>query len=137
MILTQIALGSDCAHTETVFKCVKYLKNYDGDTITVDIPNVPDIIGKKIPIRINGIDTPEIRTKNKCEKEKGRNAQRLIENILKMAKNIELRNIERGKYFRIVADVVADNQNLADILIKNKLAIKYDGGTKLKVDWCK
>ena len=53
--------------------------------------------------------------------------------MLKTAKVIELRNIQRGKYFRIVADVYVDDKNLADILIKNNLALPYDGGTKR--DW--
>jgi endonuclease YncB( thermonuclease family) len=44
--------------------------------------------------------------------------------------------MQRGKYFRIVADVYADNQSLADELIKNNLAVRYNGGTKVK-DWCK
>ena len=62
-------------------------------------------------------------------------ARGLTSNLLKRAKVIELRNIERGKYFRILADVYVDDRNLADILIKNNLAIYYDGGTKK--DWLK
>lgn len=38
-----------------------------------------------------------------------------------------MRNINRGKYFRIAADVYIDGKNLGDILIKNNLAIFYDG----------
>ena len=34
---------------------------YDGDTFKVNIDGWPDIVGKKISIRIYGIDTPEIR----------------------------------------------------------------------------
>ena len=45
-----------------------YLRNYDGDTITFNLPSLHPIIGEKISIRVNGIDTPEI--KGKCEKEK-------------------------------------------------------------------
>ena len=30
----------DCDHTDTRFNCVKYVSNYDGDTITIDIPNI-------------------------------------------------------------------------------------------------
>lgn len=109
---------------------------YDGDTFTVNIKEYPPIIGNRIPIRVNGIDTPEMR--GKCVKEKAlaREAKQLTVSLLRAAKTIELKNIQRGKYFRIVADVYADNQNLAYILIKNKLAVKYDGGTKIK-DWCK
>jgi micrococcal nuclease len=44
--------------------------------------------------------------------------------------------MQGGKYFRLVADVYYDGKKLADILIKNKLAVEYDGGTKAK-DWSK
>lgn len=116
---------------------MKYIKNYDADTITVDIPGLHPLIGKKMNIRVRGVDTPEIRTKNKCEKEKGRHAKKLVKSLLKKAKRIDLVNIERGKYFRIVADVVLDGKNLTSYLVKNGLGYPYDGGTKKKVNWCK
>ena len=37
------------------------MRNYDGDIITVDSPDWPDIVGDNIGIRIAGIDTPELR----------------------------------------------------------------------------
>ena len=93
------------------------------------------IIGNKISIRVNGIDTPDIR--GKCEKEKydAKQAQQMVADILKDAERINLKNMERGKYFRIVADVYADGENIADILIESGMAVRYDGGTKTK-DWC-
>ena len=108
---------------------------YDGDTFRVNINSYPAIIGKKMSIRVNGIDTPEMRGKCKQEKTLARKAKQLTVSKLRGAKVIELRNMQKGKYFRIVADVYIDNQKLADTLIENKLAVKYDGGKKLK-DWC-
>ena len=50
---------------------------------------------------------------------------------------IELRNIKRGKYFRIVADVYLDgNVSYAKEMLKLGLAVPYNGGHKNKV-WCK
>jgi len=46
----------------------KVISVYDGDTFRVDIDSLPPIVGKNIPIRVNGVDTPEIR--GKCEYEK-------------------------------------------------------------------
>lgn len=109
---------------------------YDGDTFKININSYPDVIGKNISIRINSIDTPEIRTKCKEEKILGYKAKELTSSLLNNAKLIELRNIKRGKYFRIVADVFIDNKNLSELLIKNNLAVAYDGGTKIK-NWCK
>ena len=112
-----------------------YVRNYDGDTVTFNLPGLHPIIGEKISIRVNGIDTPEIR--GKCEKEKydAQQAKEMIADILKDAETIDLNNIERGKYFRIVADVFVDGESLADILIEAGMAVRYDGGTKTK-DWC-
>ena len=45
-----------------------YIRNYDGDTITFNLPGLHLIIGENISIRVNGIDTLEI--KGKCVQEK-------------------------------------------------------------------
>ena len=76
------------------------------------------IIGNKISIRVNGIDTPDIR--GKCEKEKydAKQAQQMVTDILKDADQIVLRNMERGKYFRIAADVIVDGESLGDLLVE-------------------
>lgn len=128
---------TSCQHQKSSFHCVEYVKNYDADTVTVNIPGLHPLIGHKVNIRVRGVDTPEIRTKNKCEKKKGRHAKKLVKNLLKKAKRIDLTNIERGKYFRIVADVMIDGKNLTNYLVKNGLGYPYDGGTKAKVNWCK
>ena len=63
---------------------------------------------------------------------------RLVENLMKTGKTIELRNVDRDKYFRILADVWVDDKSVADILIKNRVAYAYDGGRKpASMNWCK
>src|SRR5688572_9894328 len=81
-LATDVA-APECKHTKTEFRCVKYIKNYDADTVTFNIPDVHPLIGENISVRVNGIDTPEIKGKNDCEKMAARTAQRLIENLLK------------------------------------------------------
>jgi micrococcal nuclease len=127
---------ANCEHDSKAFRCVKYLYNYDADTITFNVKNVHPLLGKKMKVRVSGVDTPEIRTKDKCEKQKGRTAKRFVENLLKHAKKIDLENIQRGKYFRVVADVIIDGKNLSKLLIKNNLAYVYHGGKKKKINWC-
>lgn len=129
-------LDQNCQHERTTFRCVKYIRNYDADTITFEIKGVHPLFGENIPVRVAGIDTPEVATKNACEKETGRIAKKLIESVLKQAKRIDLINVERDKYFRILADVMVDGKSVKEILLKNQLAVAYDGGTKSKVDWC-
>jgi len=45
---------------------------YDGDTITVNVPQWPDIVGEEVGIRVRGIDTPEIRGGCEAEEESPR-----------------------------------------------------------------
>lgn len=125
-----------CQHDSQNFRCVKFIRNYDADTVTFDIPSIHPLLGKKISIRVRGIDTPEIRTKDSCERQKAKKAQQIVERLLTQAKRIDLKNIERGKYFRIVADVVVDGQSLTQHLLANKLGYPYTGGKKQKVNWC-
>ena len=113
-----------------------YVRNYDGDTITFNLPNLHPIIGEKISVRVNGIDTPEI--KGSCEKENydAQQAQEMVAEILKDAEQITLKNMERGKYFRIAADVLVDGEDLGDMLVEAGVAVRYDGGKKSH-KWCK
>ena len=137
ILLLPLALLSSPAHAESYgdYQGAVYVRNYDGDTITFNLPGLHPIIGEKISIRVNGIDTPEI--KGKCEKEKydAQQAKEMVADILKDADQIVLRNMERGKYFRIAADVIVDGENLADILIEAGMAVKYNGGKKTH-KWC-
>ena len=108
---------------------------YDGDTFRANIKGYPKIVGYRMSVRILGIDTPELKAKCKREKDLAINAKRLSTSLLMDGKLIELRNIKRGKYFRILADVYVDGISIGDELIRNNLALEYDGGTK--IDWCK
>ena len=107
---------------------------YDGDTFRVDIDSLPPIVGKNIPIRLNGVDTPEIRGKCKYEKDLAIKARDFVRNKLANAKEIKLNNLQRGKYFRVVADVMVDGVSLEQELLDNELAYKYTGGKKSS--WC-
>lgn len=126
-----------CQPSSKNFCDVKVTKIYDGDTITVNLKDLPPVFGKKISVRIRGIDTAEVRGKGQCEKAAARTARRLVENLVKNGKSIDLINVERDKYFRLLADVLVDGKMVKDILIKNRLAVSYHGKTKMKVDWCK
>ena len=112
-----------------------YLRNYDGDTITFNLPGLHPIIGEEISIRVNGIDTPEIKGKREKEKYNAQQAQQMVADFLKDAEQIVLKSMERDKYFRIAADVIIDGENLADVLVEAGMAVRYDGGKKTH-KWC-
>ena len=113
----------------------KVISVYDGDTFRVNIDSLPPIVGKNIPIRVNGVDTPEIRGKCQYEKNLALKARDFVRAKLANAKEIKLTNLQRGKYFRVVANVVVDGVSLEKELLDNELAYSYDGGKKLS--WCK
>lgn len=103
---------------------------YDGDTFKVNIEGYPPIVGENISIRIAGIDTPEIRGTTGYTKEAAQKARLFTRNRLRKAKVIKLKNIRRGKYFRILADVFVDGENLGKELMRVGLAKRYDGGQR-------
>ena len=109
---------------------------YDADTFRVNIKGYPAIVGERVPVRVLGVDAPELRGKCESEKVKARESKQFTVQALRSAKTIELRNMQRGKYFRILADVYVyvDGKNLAGSLIKAGHARVYDGGKRL--GWC-
>jgi micrococcal nuclease len=108
----------------------KVVKVYDGDTITVatKLPyeNSPYY---RFAVRLKGIDCPEIKTKNKDEKECAILARDFLRDLL-MDKMVVLKDVELEKYGRILAYVYYEDQHVSDMLCENRLAVKYDGGTK-------
>jgi len=112
----------------------KVISVYDGDTFRVDIDSLPPIVGKNIPIRLNGVDTPEIQGKCKYEKDLAIKARDFVRNKLANAKEIKLNNLQRGKYFRVVANVMVDGVSLEQELLDKEFAYKYAGGKKSS--WC-
>ena len=112
----------------------KVISVYDGDTFRVNIASLPPIVGKNIAIRVNGVDTPEIQGKCRYEKNLALKARDFVRDKLANAKEIKLTNLQRGKYFRVVANVTFDGVSLEQELLDNELAYEYSGGKKLS--WC-
>lgn len=113
----------------------------DGDTFTATINDWPPIIGERIPVRIEGIQAPERRSRCDTEAEKARERQLaadariyLVER-LRGAESIELRRIERGSFFRIIAEVWADGENVGQEMIEAGHALPYQPGQGGR-SWC-
>jgi len=108
----------------------RVIKVYDGDTITIasKLPyeNSPLF---RLSVRLNGIDTPEIKGKTEDEKTIAKQA-RDASSALILNKYVSLKNIESEKYGRILADVYIGDIHLNEWMIKQRYAVKYDGGTK-------
>jgi len=130
-------MGANCKHSATRFNCVEYVGNYDGDTLTFDVADVHPLLGKDMKVRVHGIDTAEIRSDDACEREVAAKTQQMVQELISGANRVDLVNVAREKYFRVLADVMVDNRSLAEYLLRKGLAIRYDGGTKPDVNWCR
>ena len=86
------------------YKC-KLVRVIDGDTVDAMVDLGFDIWVKK-RIRLAGIDTPEIRTRNKEEKEKGFIAKKVLEDAIAANKD-EFLLISHGvgKYGRCIGEL--------------------------------
>ena len=116
----------------------RVIKVYDGDTITIasKLPFKESPL-YRLSVRLNGIDTPEIKGKNEDEKTAAKITRDALASII-LNKYITLKNIQSEKYGRILADVYLGELHLNAWLIKEKYAVKYDGGTKVSpTSWLK
>jgi endonuclease YncB( thermonuclease family) len=116
----------------------RVIKVYDGDTITIasKLPFVESPL-YRLSVRLNGIDTPEIKGKTEDEKSAAKQARDMLSNLI-LNKYVTLQNIQTEKYGRILADVFIGEVHLNNLLVNERYAVKYDGGTKKQpTSWLK
>lgn len=132
--MCQPAFSSDDVYHDAVI-VDEVVSVYDGDTVKVNIHSWPAVIGQEISIRIRGIDTPEIRGEE-CQEEEdlGYKARDLVAALASDAQRVEIRQLGRDKYFRLLGELWIDNQSVGALLIEQGLAREYYGGTK--TGWC-
>jgi endonuclease YncB( thermonuclease family) len=121
---------------------------YDGDTIKVILPAFNSYY--KFTLRLNGIDTCEMKSKQLEIKHyaiKARNKiLELITNNTQVNTKKEIKELlesnvyliwvecfESDKYGRVLANIYKDKDtiSISDILLEENLAYKYSGKTKL------
>ena len=132
----------------------KIVKIVDGDTVDVDIDLGFGVWLKKERVRVNGIDTPESRTRDKEEKKFGLISKNRVKQLLpvgstQILKTESDRNGEdkKGKFGRILGDFLFTKSfsdscdglvlnsgrlidRLSDVLIDENMAVKYHGQSK-------
>lgn len=114
------------------------VKVYDGDTITImsKLP-YPESPLYRFSVRLNGIDCPEIKGKDNCEKECAQIAKQEMTELV-LNKIVTLKNVDTEKYGRILADVYINDLHVNQHMIDKRLAVSYDGGTKnIPKNWMK
>ena len=108
----------------------RVIKVYDGDTITIasKLPFVESPL-YRLSVRLNGIDTPEIKGKTEDEKTAAKQVRDVLSNMI-LNKYITLANVQTEKYGRILADVYIGELHINEWLVSERYAVKYDGGAK-------
>ena len=121
-----------------IFKAI-VSKIVDGDTMYVtDISlgfgqyNRGDT-GRGICLRLNGIDTPESRTRDLEEKQYGLAAKAFVQAFSPVGTQVTLRTYKKGKYGRWLADIKVGSKWLCKELLKNHHAVEYEGQNKKEI----
>lgn len=134
LLLVGVLLAGCATHPQTQdklypdVKVSRLLRVIDGDTFSCDIDEHSAIAGKNISIRLRGINTPELRSKDSEERKSAILEKQRLSGLLNNARVIELRNIDRDKYFRIDADVYIDGIDILTKLNPDFLTPKAKGG---------
>jgi micrococcal nuclease len=108
----------------------RVIKCYDGDTIHIAayLPYAKSEL-YKFSVRVNGIDCPEMKSRDPNEKAVAIIARdKLAERIL--GKMVKLENVATEKYGRVLADVVHEGLSCGPWLVQQRLAVPYQGKTK-------
>ena len=108
----------------------------DGDTFEVNFLHGENVLCQHLSVRCRGIQCPEIRTKDLHEKALGMKAKTFLEGILTSTVVLRLDNTERGKYYRLIADVICDGHSMKRLMLKSGNAVPYKVG-QVKHDWSK
>lgn len=105
----------------------KIINIVDGDTIDVMVDLGFDI-HHEVRLRLNGIDTPEIRTKDLQEKELGLKAKQFIQDLCEKYKYeciVKTIKDKKGKFGRYLGDIYFEDESLSLLLIAEGYAKKY------------
>ena len=114
----------------------KVTRVVDGDTVDC-ILDLGFSILHKCRIRLYGIDTPESRTRDKDEKVRGKLAAKFLKDAIDDGKKVILRTKlkdSKGKYGRVLGEIIVDDININVTMIENYLAVAYHGQNKDDVE---
>jgi len=108
----------------------KVIDIYDADTMTLQI-DLGFYISKVEKVRLMGIDTPELRTRNLREKELGYEARDYVRDLI-LNEEVIVTTEKKGKYGRYLVNIFYNDININNELIRKGYAKPYYGGKKEK-----
>jgi endonuclease YncB( thermonuclease family) len=137
--LLSLVLVAGCATTSGnqikatssgTFQQVEVVSVYDGDTFRVNLNCDVALFCQNIPVRVRGIDTPELNSVSEKVRRQANEAKNFTANFLSGRSDVTLYNCGRDKYFRLLCRVKADNKDLTSALLNAGLGLPYEGGEK-------
>ena len=108
----------------------------DGDTVDVTLDLGFDILYMS-RVRLYGIYTPESRTRNLDEKARGKLAKSFLEDAINNGKKVVIQTKlkdSRGKFGRVLGDIVVDGININQSMVDNFHAAAYFGQSKQAIE---
>ena len=107
----------------------------DGDTVVMTVSVWPGFVWQG-SVRLNGIDTPELRGRCPLEQAQARAARELLVEMLDRAEVITLNAPTYGVYSRrVVGTVEADGVDVSPVLLQSGFARPYSGNGP-RQSWC-
>ena len=107
----------------------KLVRVVDGDTADAMIDLGFDTWVKK-RIRFYGVDTWESRTRDLDEKAMGMAAKEYVMERCPVGGKVRLRSHDRGKFGRILGEIVMGDTTLNKMLVEDGHATEYFGGKR-------
>lgn len=120
------------------YRCV-IVRVIDGDTVDVDIDLGFSVWLRNQRVRLQGIDTPESRTKDLAEKAHGLAAKSRLTELLPVGAKFEIATTIANndsdmheKFGRILGNFMSPGQNktVSDVLVNEGYAVPYSGQSK-------
>jgi len=103
---------------------VKVKRVIDGDTIEVEL-DLGFRTKIELILRLARINAPEVRSRDKAEKEKGLKVKAYVQEVLSKAKEIKLITYKTGKFGRYLCDIWLDGVHLNEFMLKEGLVKPY------------
>ena len=113
-------------------------KIIDGDSLKLDVDlgfgltNSGDD-GRGINLRVAGVDTEEVRTRDLIQKKFGLKAKAFVADFVPVGSTAILKTIERDKYGRWLGDIKVGRKWLSKELLRKHLGVVYNGENKAEV----
>lgn len=101
--------------------------HYDGDTLYADIDLGMEIVRKRMPVRLAGIDSPELRPLQPGARE----AKAYLESLVPISTKVSLTAVGYDKYGPRVDAVItrtSDGLNVNDAMVAGGFAVRKDFG---------